>query len=468
MGAMNLILQRVDDKELIRRIDAAKSSVTLYAPGVSVAVAWALHRAVWRLTDAVKVIFDISQKSVDMGYLEPAAVEILWKLQQDSGGSLFYHLSGLRLGSLFVDDAPVLVYAPVARLMEDECCEQVIDCPSGIEVGESCCEIDVRELAVVAVDEPMVARLCNLKLAKPLSAIKAEYEQQIVEAEQRAVAAEERAKAAEKRADEAGEKAIEEYKSQFKIRKVEFSVHSQPKSIGRKRASIPAMFLVGIGNEAEKKLIANYRLFPEEDEIEAFITEKHPGEGIAKFAEMEKDVRDKYLLCVPRFGSYVQTKDIEEYDKAIKELKEFGVKVGAHIREALSAKIDSAIETLYKLLEEQWEKSRDPWFEEYQAKHPKEDRGRHEIFVTEIRSGAKGTDALVGKFAPEIDSFSTPIDETLAKNEEFVLALRKMLSKRNRIEGVARISVEDLIAIKPKRVACEEGEDTTTDEGSKV
>ena len=31
---MNLILQRVDDSELIRRIDSANSSVALYAPGV--------------------------------------------------------------------------------------------------------------------------------------------------------------------------------------------------------------------------------------------------------------------------------------------------------------------------------------------------------------------------------------------------------------------------------------------------
>ena len=42
---MNFILQRVDCGELIRRIDAAKISVALYASGVSVAIAWALYRA---------------------------------------------------------------------------------------------------------------------------------------------------------------------------------------------------------------------------------------------------------------------------------------------------------------------------------------------------------------------------------------------------------------------------------------
>ena len=94
---MNLILQRVDDRELIRRIDTANSSVALYAPGVSVAVAWALHRAAWRLGGAIKVVLDVSQKSVDMGYLEPAAVEMIWKLQRDLSAQIFFHLPGLRM-----------------------------------------------------------------------------------------------------------------------------------------------------------------------------------------------------------------------------------------------------------------------------------------------------------------------------------------------------------------------------------
>ena len=184
---MNLILQRVDDSELIRRIDAANSSVALYAPGVSVEVARALHRVAWRLGGAIKVVLDVSQKSVDMGYLEPAAVEIIWKLQRDLSAQIFFHLPGLRLGSLFVDDGRALVYAPVAKLMEDECYEQVTRCPSGLEVAEGKCAIDVRELALAVVDESMVARICDIKLkpAKSLSAIRAEYEQRIAESEKK-------------------------------------------------------------------------------------------------------------------------------------------------------------------------------------------------------------------------------------------------------------------------------------------
>ena len=455
---MNLILQRVDDSELIRRIDSANSSVALYAPGVSVAVAWALHRAAWRLGGAIKVVLDVSQKSVDMGYLEPAAVEMIWKLQRDLSAQIFFHLPGLRLGSLFVDEGWALVYAPVAKLMEDECYEQVTRCPSGLEVAEGTCAIDVRELALVVVDESMVARICDIKLkpAKSLSEIKAEYEQRIVDSEKKVDEAEKRAKDAEKRAEEAEKKAVEDYKNRFKIRKVEFSVRSQPTAIGRKRATIPSMFLVGIGNEAEKKLIANYRLFPEPGEIEAYIAAKHPDEGISQFAEMEKAIRDKYLLCVPGFGSYVQTKDMKEYEEEINKLKEFAKTVGKNIREALSATIDNAINRLYNLLEQQWSKSHDPWFEEFHKKNPNDNRDRRMVFVTKMKSGAKGTDELVESFVPEIKSFSTPIDEMLAEDEAFLTALRKMLHKRNGTDGVEKIHIEDLIAVK------------TTDKTSKI
>ena len=181
--------------------------------------------------------------------------------------------------------------------------------------------------------------------------------------------AEKRAEDAEKRVKEAGEKAVEEYKKRFKIRKVEFTVHSQPTAVGRKRATIPSMFLVGVGNEAEEKLLANYRLFPDETEIAKYIAEKYPDEGIDKFAEMEKSIRDKYLLCVPHFGSYVRTCDMEAYEKEISALKTLGKKVGAHIREALRKKIDTALEGLYKILEQQWKKTGDPWYKEYLTKN---------------------------------------------------------------------------------------------------
>ena len=444
---MNLILQHVDDTELIRRISSAGQSVALYAPGVSIAVARALCAATARLNGAVKVVLDVSQKSVDMGYLAPEAVELIWRTQRDSGTGQFCHLSGLRLGSLFVDDKPALVYASVAKLVEDECVEQVMRCPSGLEVCEGNCTMDVRVLPVVAVDEPMVARLCKLRPAKSLSSIKTECEEKVAAAQQRVDAAEQRAQAAEKFAAEAETQAVEKYKAQFKIRKVEFSVRSQPTAIGRKRVSIPSMFLVGVGSEAEKKLLANYQIFPDKDEIDKYIAAHYPQEGIAQFAELEESIRGHYLLNVPHFGSYVQTKDIDDFKDKVETLKQLGKKVGQHIREALSKRIDAAIENLYRILEAQWALSRDPWYDEFRRKHPKESRDRHTIFVAEMKAGTKGTDALIEKFIPEIDCFSTPIDEALTESEEFIRALHGVLVKRNLSECTAKLHINDLIPV---------------------
>ena len=74
--------------------------------------------------------------------------------------------------------------------------------------------------------------------------------------------------------------------------------------------------------------------------------------------------------------------------------------------------------------------------------------------MKEMKDGAKGTDALVDNFVPKIDSFSTPIDESLAENDEFIAALQKALLKWNRGAGKESVSVKDLIDVTkmlPKR-----------------
>ena len=207
------------------------------------------------------------------------------------------------------------------------------------------------------------------------------------------------------------------------------------------------MFLVGVGNEAEEKLLANYRLFPDETEIAKYIAEKHPDEGIDKFAEMEKSIRDKYLLCVPHFGSYVRTCDMEAYEKEISDLKTLGQKVGAHIREALRKMIDTALEGLYKILEQQWRKANEPWYKEYLTNNHQASHDLHAFFMVKMKSGAKGTNALVDNFVPKIDISDTPIDEALAGNDEFIAALQKALLKWNRGAGKESVSVKDLIDI---------------------
>ncbi len=59
---MNLALTKVSDDALVRRIDSARQSVALYAPGVGFDVADALCRATVRLHGNVKVALDVSQR----------------------------------------------------------------------------------------------------------------------------------------------------------------------------------------------------------------------------------------------------------------------------------------------------------------------------------------------------------------------------------------------------------------------
>ena len=44
---MNLIFQHVDSSEIIRRIDLAKGTLVLYAPGMSDAIALEVERFRW-------------------------------------------------------------------------------------------------------------------------------------------------------------------------------------------------------------------------------------------------------------------------------------------------------------------------------------------------------------------------------------------------------------------------------------
>ena len=104
-----LVFTHVSDADLARRIKDARTSVTLYSPGIGEKVAEALVERFRGLGNAVKVVLDVSQKSVDMGYLAPRAVERLWKGAVDEGWTQFFHLSGLRLSVLAVDNEPLLL-----------------------------------------------------------------------------------------------------------------------------------------------------------------------------------------------------------------------------------------------------------------------------------------------------------------------------------------------------------------------
>jgi len=457
---IDMILQIVNDNELLRRIRSAKSSIVLYATGVSNVVALALCDVAILQDISIKVIFDVSQKSVDMGYLEVEAVKALWKVQQVLDTTIFYHAAGLRLSLLFVDEQPAMVYAPIAKLMEDECYNLVARRPNGLHIDmDNDLTRNVKRVHYVVgdndgggtryanshdyvpVNESMVSALCDkfLKPAKSLSAIKAECEQRVNAAQQKAAKAEAENTKLKAEMDANVEAKFEEYKAHLSMfRRVELSIHFRPDAIKHKRIKIPSMFLVNISDDVAERLETSFRLFPNDSEIREYITSKYPQENIEGFEEMEKSIREKYLLYLPSFGTYIETKDNKAYEADIDKLTTFASTVGEHIREAMKAKIDMVLEALYKVLSEQWTKTDNKWYEIYCQRNHSHPASQHDAFMEIMRNGSsknasfKGISSFIDKFKPEIRAISTLVDDTLLKNKDFVAGIRAALEKQHR------------------------------------
>ena len=355
---MNITLAKVCDEELVRRIDAAESSVTLYAPGVGLVVADALCRAVMRLNGKVKIALDVSQKSVDMGFLDPEAVRKIWYAQSElsQGEYIFYHVPGLRLATLFVDSGAPLVFAPFARLMEDDNMPVVTACPSGLEVSVEGDAAFGEDLAQTVVKVGMVKELCDIVLtsAKSLSEIRRENEA----LREKAAASEKRAAEAEKKIEEAGKNAVEEYKKRFTLRKVEFSVLSNPVALDRRKVTIPSYFLVGMDGAAAAKLQASYKLFPDAQGIIAQVNRSHFEDGgtVSNFEKAVQFFRRRYLIPVKRYGVFIRNKDLAQVEKEVDSIRSIGSKMNNHIQAILNAHVQKAVDALADVLKPQLER----------------------------------------------------------------------------------------------------------------
>lgn len=421
-----LVFVHVSDTDLARRITCARESITLYSSGIGEKVAEALVEAIRRLGASVKVVLDVSQKSVDMGYLAPRAVERLWSECIDGGWTQFFHLSGLRLSALAVDDEPLLLFVTPAWLMEDENRRIVAACPSGMEVVAADV-VATQALEEIPVDCERAGKICSQCLvpAKSLSEIKEDIKR---EGEQKVAAAEERAKEAEERAKNAGKKAVEDYKAQFKLRKIDFSVTSQPAKLEQRKLNIPPMFLVGLNNEVVKDLSAKYLIFRDGGKALKKV------DGCEEFESLVAEIREKYLLCVTKYGSYARVCDMEEYGRDVERLRGLGKRVGERIRALLEKRINGVLERLYAQLEIQWRKSSTPWWIEYGRKDPKRKKltidDRRGFFLNKMKIGRNGTDVLVQKFVPTVRSVDAAVDEVLMQDRDFVKALEVAFSER--------------------------------------
>ena len=445
---MNLALTKVSDEELVRRIDSARQSVALYAPGVSLLVADALCRATVRLRGNVKVALDVSQKSVDMGFLEPEAIRRIWYAQSEHSetGYIFYHVPGMRIGVLFIDSEPPLAFAPFARLMEDENMPVVTACPSGIEVPAMDVDTFVHDLAQTIVKVGMVRELCDVEIAptRSLSEIRkenealkeetAESKQRAAEAERKVAEAEKKVAEAEKRIAEAKKNAVEEYKKTFTLRKVDFAVHCDPSSLDRRKVTIPPYFLVGMNSVAEKKLQAKYQLFPDADSILAEVNAAHSndGESAKDFSNAVESFRRLFLLRVRSFGSFERIKDSQQVEVEIKKLKDLGRKVNWHIQQAMFKHVKDTVNKLADALAPQLGRID---LEQLNKMHryswnffkPAPAREIFSMVMTKL------AEKHIAEFKVEVKFSTTLVDESLMNDQAFRAALAEAVLDRNRI-----------------------------------
>ena len=452
---MNLALTKVSDDELVRRIDSARHSVALYAPGVGLAVADALCRATVRLRGNVKVALDVSHKSVDMGFLEPEAIRRIWYAQSEHSetGYIFYHVLGMRLGVLFTDSEPPLTFAPFAKLMEDENMPVVAACPSGIEVPAMDVGTFGQDLAQTIVKVGMVRELCDVELspARPLSEIRKENEAlreqaaeserraaeaavKMAEAEKKVAEAEAKIAEAERKVADAEKKAVEEYKTKFTMRKVDFSVHCDPNSLDRRKVTIPPYFLVGMKSDAAAQLQAKYQLFPDAASILAEVNSAHSDdkESAKYFSDAVESFRRLFLLRVRSFGSFERIKDSQQIEEEIKKLKELGRKVNWHIQQAMFKHVKDNVNKLADALAPQLE-SID--LEQLNKKHLYswnffQPAPAREIFIKVMTKLAK---EHIADFEVEVKFSTTLVDERLMNDQAFRKALAEAVLDRNRL-----------------------------------
>lgn len=115
---MKTIYLTLNDSSLMERINSAKHSVSLTAPGVNMDIAVALNDAVERLDGNVHLLIDKSPESYRLGFNDPDAIRFLQKCIQKHGLDSFRCEKGIRMGVLNVDDE-VLYFLPESVLMEE-------------------------------------------------------------------------------------------------------------------------------------------------------------------------------------------------------------------------------------------------------------------------------------------------------------------------------------------------------------
>lgn len=380
---MTLLMKRISDDILIERINAAQVSVVLYAPGVSERVADSLCAAIGRLNGRVKIAFDVSEMSVRMGFLDKSALWKIWhaKCEDTTGHVGFFVITGLRMGSLFIDGKSVLLYPSVSTNFEEENVAVCSACPNAVELGpQELMGQDISsDMAQIPVTIDLVQDICGAMSnaeSKTFTQLRTEMleagreeglregAEKIQEAEEKAKAAEDKAAEAVKQAEEfrtqneqlkkdlekKKEDVIKEWEEKVKIRRVEFSVTEC--QLNGCNLALPAKYLTK-QEVVRDRLKARYQLFDKGESLDItaeyiFHNEKRVC-SLGYFAIKVKEVRSRLVFSAgSTYGNFIFGDEITRLHDAIDELKLMAQALKAKLPDAIRKKAEAKIDDLFK------------------------------------------------------------------------------------------------------------------------
>lgn len=325
------VFTNVDEDVLVRWIGAATQRIAFVAPGVSEAVAKALVSVLGRIPPAnINIVLDIDSEVCRLGYGQIQGLEQI-KAAAEKRGILLHHQPGIRLGLLITDNS-TLIYSPTPLLIEAG--SKTPDKPNGI------CLANQNLLAVeqaCGVGGDVLHREVGMDPAKTpdIKKVKDDLDRN-----------------PPKKFDVSRAERIFNSRIQY----VEFTFEEY--RLSQKTVPIPPS-LMGITDNREllTRWKNNFRLF---NDVTAFNVSRkvkrqdgtEADETLSEKAleEEKKTLLKDFLIVVPAYGAVILRSRRAEFDKRIKEFKEwvdaFKKGVTKQIEESLKKAKESLVEQL--------------------------------------------------------------------------------------------------------------------------
>ena len=346
-----ILYHAVDDAFLIERINSATRDVSLTAPGISMAVASAMMKAVSRLDGRVQLLVDATPESFHLGYNDPQVIRFLQQGCRKMGLHTFYSESGLRVGVLTVDDATTIFTPGVLTL--EKLSPVSFNAASPVTAqGGGGAFVELTELADVIIPEIEVAE-------GDVPKTKEEQLQAVICAQQKKIdSLEKKVKDLER---EKGKLPIQQ-----NLQFVEIKVSKY--RLDKLRIRIPSAFLTN-ATEVNDRMDSKYLVLnPDEelnDEMELTIHENKESYTIARFFNEIERLREDFTVTLGPWKRGILTKDKDAFEAERRRLDDVAWAFMRALPCFLEGRIKKRLEELYQTLKPQIENEyrRENWWD---------------------------------------------------------------------------------------------------------